>query len=469
MNTNSPFGGVSGLSVKGTELRNESLVKLAVSLEIDEGVNRVNMKSSDNKFVQWDGVGTVAYVATLPSGNTVEAVFSYAHLLNDNAVHLSTTLHFNPFGYVTLPDMVLQLDRDPHMFKIPHDVIDEQFSRGVSSSSRGGGGGEGDLNIEAIYGKRIASPPRQFNYMAMASVGRRRPPPPPQQPKRARNGVAEEPQLIPLDAFGSFLEEKRRREIADKKHFDEVLEPKWGDEIAEGARKIFRSPMRVRQLVRQWQVHPPHEGKNSSEVFAKFMEAILKAQCQLQITDTHVRFFSDPALAIPVAWLTTEEHIWINKLFVARVELFAQVTCGFGSSYLLSRFRLDSVLRTAICTRYIVHQFALDCIEIGIHGVRPRLISTLSSAVGICYVRNKRDPFLARLVSCVEQPTVHQDVQQMGMFVKIGDTDPEYDFVPPSRNGLRQSGYLVNGGAGHGRGYDLSRLPTLPTTPFILK
>jgi hypothetical protein len=459
MNTNSPFGGVSGLTVKGTELRNESVVKLAVSLEIDEGVNRINTRPVDgNKFVQWDGVGTVAFTATLPSGNTVEVVFAYAHMSSDTAVHLSTTIHFNPHGYVTLPDTTLQLDRDAFIFHIPHDVVSEQFSRLAVAND----------HIEAIYGKRIGSPPpsqKKFNYAAMASA--RRPAAVVAVTKRPRNGSF----VVELDAFSSFMEEKRKRELADKKHADEVLEPKWGDEILEGARRIFRSPLRVRQLIRQWHVHPPHEGKTPSEVFAKFMEALLKAQCQLQVTDTHVRFFSDAALAIPVGWLTTEEHIWVNKLFVARTELFAQVTSGFGSSYLLSRFRLDAVLKTAICTRYIVHQFALDCVESGLSLQRPRLITTLVAATGLCYVRNKRDPFLARLVSCTEQPTVYQEIQQMGMFVKIGDSDPEYDYSPPSRhNGLRQSGYLMNGcGAGSGRGYDLSRLPTLPTTPFILK
>jgi hypothetical protein len=463
MNTNSPFGGVSGLSVTGTELRTEVAVKLAVALEIDEGVNRVNMKPTDNKFVQWDGVGTVTYSATLPSGTIVDAVFSYAHLLDDGTIHLSTTIHFNPHGYVTLPDTTLSLNRVPFLFRIPYDVVEEQFAwNGARATAM-----SMDANrLEVIYGKRISgssSPQTTLNYQALAVArGQKRAR---QFPAATTSAATITTDVVALDKFGSFLDEKRKLEAADKKHAEEVLMPKWGDEILAWVRKIFRTPSRVRQLVRQWQVHPPHEGKNSSDIFARFIEAILRTTGQLQITDTHVRFFADSALAIPVSWLTTEEHIWINKLFVARTELFGQVVCGFGSSYMLARFRLDGVIKAAICQRFIVHQFALDCIEHGIQAMRPLLVLTLVSAVGACYVRNKRDIFLARLVSAVEQPSIHEDVQQMGMFVKIGDSDPEYDFAPVvgGRHGLRQSGYV-------GRiGNDLSRLPTLPTTPFILK
>jgi hypothetical protein len=134
------------------------------------------------------------------------------------------------------------------------------------------------------------------------------------------------------------------------------------------------------------QVHPPYEGANSSHVFANFIDGLLRAQCQLTVTDTHVRFFADAALAIPVGWLTTEEHIFVNKLFVARNELFGQVACGYGSSYSLTRFRLDAVVREAICTRFIVHQFALDCVEVGIETRRPALILTLVAAVGIFFL-----------------------------------------------------------------------------------
>jgi hypothetical protein len=86
-------------------------------------------------------------------------------------------------------------------------------------------------------------------------------------------------------------------------------------------------------------------------------------------------------------------------------------------------------------------------------------------------VRNKRNPFLARLISSVEQPSIHQDIQQMGMFVRIGDSEPQYEFAPPPpfRGGLRQSGYLPLLPIHKTPGYDMSRLPTLPTTPFRLK
>jgi len=77
------------------------------------------------------------------------------------------------------------------------------------------------------------------------------------------------------------------------------------------------------------------------------------------------------------------------------------------------------------------------------------LILTLISAVGRIYVKNKKDPFIARLMMAVEKRTILDDVRHMGMFIVIGDSKPEYEY----NSGLRVSG---------------SRLPRIPSTPYTL-
>jgi hypothetical protein len=231
----SPFGGVSGLSVSGTEVPSETSVKLAVSLELDEGLNRAPMKCT-NAFIQWDGVGTIAYTAI---AGAVEVVFSYAHLSSEKCIHLSTTIHFNPYGYVTLPDCTLSLDRgrSASTFRIPHDIVGEHFS--VSGS---GSGSTDDLNLEVIYGKRVSSPLRNGNVKNYAVLGA--------TAKKRKCAT-----IPSLQEMGTFLEEKKKRDDEERTHVDTVLMPAWGDEIESAVRAMFRSPKRVRQLVRQWQVH----------------------------------------------------------------------------------------------------------------------------------------------------------------------------------------------------------------------
>jgi hypothetical protein len=234
--------------------------------------------------------------------------------------------------------------------------------------------------------------------------------------------------MVPLDEYSTFMEQKAKRELEEARIIKEELMPIWHDSVRAFVMGMFRNVERVRQIIRQWHVRPIFARENVCELLAAFMNAVLTSPVQLKITDTHLHVFLEPALGIPVTWLTTDERISLHKLVVNRTTLFRRATTGIGSQYMLSDFRLDAVLIEAICPRFIVHQFVVDCVECALvtGRERPTLLLTVISAVGLCWRNNKRDPFLCRLLSAVQKRTVLHDVRQVGLFVKIGDEMPEY-------------------------------------------
>lgn len=243
------------------------------------------------------------------------------------------------------------------------------------------------------------------------------------------------------------LEEFRERE-EQRQIENALLIPEWENLITTCVRSMFRNTQRVRQLLRKWNEHPPF----SHDVIASFVQTILTSPINLQMTNTHVYFFTDRALGIPRAWLTRDEHIFINKLVVARNQLFHSISGqGASSTYTLGAFKLNTLIAAVVCPRFIVQQFALDLVECGFRIGDMTLISALVTGVSLCWVRNKRDPFIARLLIATETRSILDDIRVMGMFVKIADAAPEYEFHVPRTTKKPAGG-----------------LPRIPTTPFRL-
>lgn len=464
MDNTSPFGEVSGLSVKGTVQRSEMKVILAVTLDTDDGLNSLHMKlavDSPHSAVEWDGVGSLRYTARLASGNGVDVVLTYVHCAEDNTLSLAPVMHFNPHGWIKLnSDTVMQLDHSVYSYRIPHDIVEEHLLRHTASSLAK------LVDIESVYGLTLADKRDPTRYSQLPFIAKRRRPAPSQAFLREfnkaggggddndDNGTSKIPRL---EDYSTFVEEKVRREKEERALVENVLEPAWEEEVLQGIRAIFKNRRRVRELVRHWHAHPSMTGELPSRTFEQFITRLLGTSCRLEMTESFVCFFSDPALNVPRAWLTMSELVFVNKLFVARKDLFGSVKHGYADSYKLSHFRLNHLVKKAICTRFIVQQFCLDCIEYSLRMQEPILILTLIGAVGAAYVKNKRDPFLTRLVISVEKKTILEDVGQMGMFVAIGDSAPEYEFnTPRMRRRLQQQG---EGNTG---------LPRIPSTPYRL-
>lgn len=195
------------------------------------------------------------------------------------------------------------------------------------------------------------------------------------------------------------------------------------------------------------------------------MHALLHSQISLSLTDTALFLFSNSsvvdadALSVPYSWMTTEEQAFCYRLYVNRNDLFADAadfnrssecvtasvatagatttTTAVGTdapgnkivSYQLRRFVLDdAVVKNAICGRYIVQQFVLDCIEYGMSSPRRvHIFLSVLSAVGRLYVGSKmKDIFLLNLKIALEQVSVWDAVNELGLLVNIGGSTPVY-------------------------------------------
>ena len=167
------------------------------------------------------------------------------------------------------------------------------------------------------------------------------------------------------------------------------------------------------------------------------MEAVLYSPLRLQITQTSLFLFQDPALAIPLAWLNEDERIIASAMVVSRKELFRSVTeSRTTAQYTCKDFRLDGLLEKLVCRNFVVHLFVSDCVAQAVckGAERPTLLLVTIEAAGRCWVRHKDNAFLYYLKRALEKRTVVQDVAHMGMYVKIGDCIPSYTYQAPDRS-----------------------------------
>ena len=413
----SPFGEVCGLAASGTVQLGLRNIVLAVVLSIDEGSNFLPMKlaeTSPQSSPTWQGVSSLIYTAVLRSGHRVNANFTCVHTQNeedtfyeDNAADAHTLevfplLTFHPHGWVRFKRSVLSLNRsDVLRYSLPLDIVEESMFRSTVAMA----------DIERLYGKKLCddqgeSPSwiknRQRSTRSIASIARLR-----------------------IDS-----EQEERRLI------ETVLEPQWRERVTALAASLLRHPERTRVILRQWHAAPMFRNKLPHETYATFMETVLRSPVALCLKRNALHFFQDPALAIPVSWLTLDERIIVHDLVVHRKELFRHVSETPGQQYVCNEFRLDKLLSTVICRRFIVHQFVLDCVQRAACAgrERPELLLTIIEATGLCLVQNRRDEFLLHLKQAVECCNVLHDVAAMPLYIAIGDAVPAYAYKPPDRS-----------------------------------
>jgi len=438
--------------LKGGYNRYESRVHLVAQLETDQGVNHVFMHvnpGSPHPCVTWDGFGSIVFGATISNGSTVRVTIGYSHDSEDQSVFMSVVMHFEPHGHVKLPDITLHLEdggggvSGTYLYKIPQDITEEHLLRKSSINGQ-------YADLERLYGL----PLEEDNGKKMKVVTDMLHPMHTRQRHSIATGTGSIPNTIikapvALEDFSTFMQEKELAEKEEQRVIHDVLMPKWKYQILRCLKGIFRDPNRVVTLVRHWHERAPYERANSTQVFAAFIEAVLTSKMDLRLTASHVHVFVDTALAIPCSVLTTNELIFINKLYVDRKELFASVHQGFNGQYMCKRFRLNSLLEEAICRRYIVQQFALDCVTHTLKTRNPMLALTMCAAAGQCHINNKKDLFLLRLkIAMSKKENIVENLNCMGMFVSIAGSEPEYV--------LRKSSDTFKG------------LPSVPSTPFIL-
>lgn len=195
--------------------------------------------------------------------------------------------------------------------------------------------------------------------------------------------------------------------------------------------------------------------------FDEFIATLLSAKLGLCLTDTALFVFcggldNNNELSVPYTWMTTEEQSFCYRLYVQRTTLFGNVT-DFNTHrnqsehthqqrYRLCGFLLDeAVVQRAICKRFIVQQFALDCIEYGMsHPSRIHILIALISAVGKRLVAVKgRDEFLLNLKIALEQHNMWSAVNELPVVVKIGtsaDALPVYHISKEDLLGFNGNG-----------------------------
>jgi len=362
--------------------------------------------SSPQSELIWKGVSSLVYSAVLRSGNRVNGSFTCVHEESDDgqthSLEVLPLLTFHPHGWVRFGRCTLLLNRsDVLRYSLPLDIVEESMFRSIVANA----------DIERLYGKRV------------------------------RDEQGESPAWIkarqrPLKVVAPISRLRIDGEREERRHIEETLEPLWRERVTALAASLLRHPQRTRQILRAWHATPMFRNKLAHETYATFIETVLHSPAALCIKRSALHLFRDPALAIPLGWLTADERIIVTDLVVQRRTLFRHVSETPGQQYSCKEFRLDRLLATVLCRRFIVHQFVLDCIERATSPgrERPELLLTIIEAVGICYVHNKRDTFLMYLKRALEQGSVLRDVAELSLYVTIGDAVPAYAYKAPDRS-----------------------------------
>ncbi len=456
-NKSSPFGNVCGIHLRGTMQDNGRTVQLSVYLISDAGLTERHVAPQQKgQGILWGEMGDVTYQMRLEESGVSEVIvlLSYLHDVEERTLMSSVVVHFVPHGWVKLKDVSVPLNREAPTteLQIPGDITEEKLNTTPRSND----------NIESIYGLRLANRDTVLKYHnhfekrprhdAKVSVedddddeethGAKKIKPTPTL-------VAVLPSL-PHD-FSSFARQRELSAERELKYAKDVA-VEWEQPLRDFFKGILADPFRVRDLVRMWHsrlipiatttisgangvgVVVDPDRTSPVRIFHVFMNSLLYAEKMLELTETHLYLFNPaiaPSLGIALSWLTTDEQIFCNRIYVHRARLFQRRHEPDASRYRLSRFWLDKlVVETAFCTRFVVYQFALDCIDCTLRARRPIVLLTLISAAGRLYVENPRDPFVARLKMALEKPSIKSAVEEMGMFVRIGlsgGCEPDYE------------------------------------------
>lgn len=214
---------------------------------------------------------------------------------------------------------------------------------------------------------------------------------------------------------------------------------------------------------------------------------LLTSKLGLCLTDTALFLFcggtdSHGELSVPYSWMTTDEQAFCFKLYIHRTSLFLDVT-EFNSHhwqqqqhhqkqkqplhsqrhlslqnhehgqgrYRLRKFLLDAtVVQRSVCKRFLVQQFALDCIEYGLsHWSRVHVLIALISAVGKTLVAAKgADEFLLNLKIALEQHNMWSAVNELPVVVKIGVSSDALPVYHIAQEDLIAKNSLGGGGGG---------------------
>jgi hypothetical protein len=417
--SSSPFGEVCGLAARGTEQTGLRKVLFAVTLSIDEGASALPMRlaaDTPQKEIAWEGVSNVVYVAVLRNGNPVRASFTCVHRSSSaegddgdgHSLEICTALTFHPHGWVRFARTTLLLNRyDVLRFDIPLDIVDKSMFRSHVAVA----------DLERLYGLSLTD--------ATASNG-----------SSNGNGLSSFVKARKNRIFPSFALVHNESQRKETRLIEDHLEPAWRERVTSLAASLLRHPQRTRTIIRKWHSRPMFKDKNPCQTWALFIETLLNSPCQMRITQNALHLFKDPALAIPLTWLSTEERMVFTDIVIDRAALFRHVSRTPDQHYACSGFRLDGLLSKVICPRYVVHQFVLDCVTRALlpGRERPTLLLTTVEAVGICHVHNRRDPFLYFLKRALEHRTVLNDVAQLPLYIRIGDAVPLYAYQPPDRS-----------------------------------
>ncbi len=439
------------------------VVQLAVYLVSDAGLtvrHVVPNATSKGRAIDWGGMGDMTYQMRLEEDGIVEVIVlvSYFHDVDERTLMTSIVVHFVPHGWVKLKDVTIPLDRDAEatQLDIPGDIVEEKLNTTPRSND----------NIESIYGKRLDNRDSILRFhnrfdrpKATTTVKRQRL----EEPDKEDEGVSSPvgPTLPTLpDEFNSFTRQ-RELEARQEQEWAAKLAEEWEWPLKKFIGGLFGNPERVREIVRLWHRRlipvatttttttlPPggkdviSEGSTPIHIFFAFMNSLLHAARMLELTETHLYLFNPataPTLGIARTWLTTDEQIFCNRLFVNRAHLFQRrhesdpSSSASNRQYRLYKFRLDQlVVQTSFCPRFIVHQFALDCADCAVRSCRPIVLLTFIAAAGRLYVKDPRDPFVARLKIALEKPSIQTAIAEMGMFVRIGlspEAIPHYEPV----------------------------------------
>lgn len=447
----SPFGNVCGVRLAGTMQDNGRVIQLSVSLLCDAGLNVVHVpvdSASRDKLIEWGGSGDMGYEsrhsnggdATGTAGN-VKVSVSYFHDVDSRSLLASLVVTFDPHGWVRLADVTILLERSETTdLRIPRDIAEERLLTLTMSND----------NIESIYGRRLPPGKRDEILRFHNKFEKRHRPNRQEEEEEGKGTEAKKKQCVEFNTFSK----QRAIALQEEAALVASLSSEWEWPLKQFIRGILGDSGRVTQIIRQWHTRLiPVQGETSSDVFANFIETLLFAEKTLQLTETHLYLFNPcvaPSLGIAISSLTTQEQIFCNRLYVNRARLFARINeqkKDLGvSQYKLSNFRLDvPVVSVSFCPRFIVHQFAIDCLDCTFRAQRPIVLLTLISAVGRVYVKHPKDPFMTRLKIALEKPSIQTAVDEVAMFVRVGLNVDKPSYEPVIL--LQKDGYPRDGRA----------------------
>jgi hypothetical protein len=370
------LAGIASLAIINKSSLKDEKIEFSVVITTELG-QFIKMTPLDKSTIPWDGVGTLEYRCFI-EGERISVSLTVMHDVVAHIFEFTPVITFGQRGWVRLYAETIDTNVKRLKYDLPLRVEDES------------------LNEPAQKKPRIN--------------------------KRTRpvlNG-----------ARTVAIIEHHRTESVKKVNARE----KWGAKVKEFFQCIFQNEERRYAFICKW-TERMSVNRTPCENIATLIQNFMNYERNFALTGKpgrwSVYFFGPGAWMLPASQFTEEEQAFFTQMYEHKDDLFETCSELVSDQVHLRQMYLDDLLGDIICKRQLVQDLAILLIDAALHRGRPGLLLILISAVCNAISKTRRpDRFLIYLFRALQHVNVEETVSQLGMFVKIGDQVPEYEYMP---------------------------------------